>query len=259
MRISKKRKFGAIVGGMVIANSFTRGLDIAVEWLFDEGALDALLFGWPFIITAIFTIAGFYFGGMAAGYIVRRHGGRFGIYAGILPGLLILVGGLFVYFPWLIVLALGIVAAYYGGRHGEANILELKIEENDARGTFLGVSWKKWLWLWLPLNFLVANLIIFGYIALLDVFSGLYSLVHPSTWINPDWWIYWIFFTYFSFIPLYVGVYSLIKSFEVIAWDSPHRGFGQVWRFLWYFIIIPTVGFFIGGLILSYLTELLPI
>lgn len=260
MKISAKRKIGAVLGGLTISNSVFKGFEIGIGWLFPEVNFvlsDLGTWSSHIIIFSILAYLAIVAGAIAAGYIARVNGARYGIYANLLTLLGFSLGALLLDSLWIVNIIVALTISYWGGQYGQELSNETSGIENDNIGTFAGIPWKKWLWFWLPLNFLAANMVVFGYAILLDIYLGFYSLVHPSTWISPKWWFYWGFLSYFFFIPMYVGTYSFIKSVEVIQWNSKYGAMGKLGRFLLYFMVVPILGYLLTAFVLSYAETLL--
>lgn len=260
MKISKKRKLGAILGGLIVANSIFKGFEIGMGWLFPEFKFissDLVTWEGHIVIFSILAYMAIVSGAITAGYIARIKGARYGIYANVPTLVGFSLGVLFLHPLWAINTVAVLIISYWGGKYGQKLSSETRDIENDRIGTLAGIPWKKWLWFWLPLNYLAANIVIFGYAILLDVYLGFYSIFHPSTWISLRWWFYWGFLSYFFTIPMWVGVFSFYKSVKVIQWNSKFTALGKLWRFLIYFAVVPILGFILTEFFLNYAEYLL--
>jgi hypothetical protein len=152
--VSWRRILGAIVLGFFYGGSIYNGVDRGIDYLtrgqyrlYDLPAFDMSAMALSSVL-----------GGALAAYCGRR------VWVGVLSMLPIaalraLLGALgsdHMIYGTAITIAAGVAGAIFGAR-GEPWPSDLEM------GTFLGVRWGHWLWLWLPFQFSVANAVWLAY------------------------------------------------------------------------------------------------
>lgn len=152
--ISNLRSFASILLGTIYGMSVWKGFELGLEYVLQEN--DSGLLEWPLIYAAVRGSAG------GAGAFLAAYSAQSAIY-GIIAAALIcadtigvhllepeLLDGYMLAITLVLTTVLSLASAFYGSKLPLGN-------EDAIRGLFLGVSWKHWLWLWIPFFLMIAN------------------------------------------------------------------------------------------------------
>jgi hypothetical protein len=159
--ISARRRVGAIIFGFVYGGSLVNGLNTGLGYVVGnrEYSVDETLYLGLTVYWLSTVLMGY-----LAGYVGRSvFAGSMA--SGIGAALLVVAPGLSFLsdvppsFTLFVVsataLGIGTIVAAFSSR--------LKVAPDDLQaGRILGVSWKHWLWLWLPWQYVIANVIWLG-------------------------------------------------------------------------------------------------
>lgn len=244
------RNLGAFLIGLVVTLSVMNGLEIGASFL-SLDLIDGIFKFWEthsiifFLIVYLLSLS---LGGFATGYIIRHEAGRYGIFVG-LPVVLIYhflavtqaldpdAHTIVLIIELLAAFIVGFFASRLGARYGN----RIKDHEDDEVGTFIRIPWRKWVWFWIPLQYAFANLIVYFYAILVDLYAGWYFLFNPDVAKIYEWQFYLMFIGFFTLIPIGAAMFSMYKGIESIQVDSDKVWWKQLLLFVLYFLIIPTI------------------
>lgn len=219
--IRARRQAAAVVFGLAYGGAFVNGVykGLAYALRIDEDAL---------VDSPILTLVVEVFAAVAisflAGYVSRRV--IVGIVAGALGSTLILsmptifsVTGDPPSGRWTgaaLAFALAVPAAFYSSR--------CPVEEDDiSKGRVIGVSWRHWLWLWLPWQYMVANAVWLG--------TPRFLVLGIGGWVLSD--------ILRSGIAAGVAVLATFKAVQAIREDAPLTRTQAFVRFVGWFLLVP--------------------
>ena len=220
--VSLRRKIASVVLGIVYGGALDTGVSLGIDFVTGE---DQLLLDWP-LVTLGLGLVGALIAAFLAAYSAQSFLG--GVVSGSLlaTAYLVLFGlteGLWQYFWATIPLAVGVsaIAAHYGR--------QLPIPDSDlASGRLFDINWKHWLWLWLPLEYMIENGVWLAYP--ISLLAGLE--------ISPLRLAYEIIRTP---VILVVLGYGCFKAFESITEKAGYGRLQAGTRFLFWFFIFPSL------------------
>jgi len=220
--ISTRRKFASVLFGIFYGGSLVNGIEFGLEHVLDVE--DYVIGQWPLVeitiqIASVMLVAflsaysaqSFLTGALAGGIvsIVVMALAAFLYQAGIFFSCIVVVLGLGVSIP----------AALYGKR------LTLSTEDFST-GRLFGVSWKHWMWLWLPWQGMIANAVwlIYPVSLIAEEKPGIRMLV--SDVVKAP-------------ICLALLAYAVLKALESIRADSPYSRLQSALRFIGWVVLFP--------------------
>lgn len=245
------RNFSAFLIGLVVTLATMTGLEIGASFL-SLDLIDGLFNFWETHSVLFFMLVYFtslLFGGFTTGYIARHESGKYGIFVGLpivlMYHFLVLTNALDPHIQNLVLfgeLIFALIIGYFASRMGARYGKMFSGQEDDSVGTFLQISWKRWVWFWIPLQYAFANLLVYFYALMVDLLAGWYFLFNPAVAKSYDWQLYLMFISFFTLIPIGVALYSMYRGIEVIQVGRKERAWWQeVSLFIFYFLIVPTV------------------
>lgn len=220
--ISTRRKLASVLFGIFYGGSLVNGIDFGLEHvLYVE---DYVIGQWPLVEIAI-QIASVMLGAFLAAYSAQSFltgilaGGIMSVALMALVAFLHQAGTVFSFIVVMFGLGVSIPAAFYGTR------LTLSTEDLST-GRLFGVSWKHWLWLWLPWQGMIANAVWLSYpVSLLSGEKpGIRMLVFDVVKAP---------------ICLALLAYAVMKAIESIRADSPYSRLQSALRFIGWVVLFP--------------------
>jgi hypothetical protein len=162
--VTIRRKFGGLLFGLFYGGSLVNGFDKGLTYVARvTGKEDLSFVEWPLLGLAAYWLSVVLMG-FLSGYVGRSR--ITGAVASVIgAGLMVAVPGLIsggseVRFSTLWVLA---VSAFAAGTLFADQGVRLSTSQPDLDfGRVVGVSWKHWLWLWLPWQYFVVNVVWLG-------------------------------------------------------------------------------------------------
>jgi hypothetical protein len=216
--ISNRRKVASVIFGFFYGGTFINGISTGLDYVLrgEEYSLGQ----WPLAEAGVLLIS-VVLAGLSAAYVARS----------LLPGiiasattsalfffLLSQINQSFYYLPFIFFL-FSIPAAFYGK--------VLPVQEEDIRlGLVFGVSWKHWLWLWLPWQGMIADAVwlIYPVSLLAGEKPGIRMLV--SDVVKAP-------------ICLALLAYAVMRALESIRADSPYSRLQSALRFIGWVVLFP--------------------
>ncbi|MBC8232233.1 hypothetical protein H8E77_22025 [bacterium] len=216
--ISNRRKIASVIFGFWYGGSFFNGIGTGLDYIL-RGEEDSLG-QWALAEAGVLLIS-IVLVGLSAAYVARS----------LLPGIIAsatvsslsflvfsLINQSFYYTPFIFFL-FSIPAAFYGK--------VLPVQEEDIRlGLVFGVSWKHWLWLWLPWQGVIAN----------AVWLGTPAFLLAGQEATPLKVIYDVIK---SFTCLVILGYATFKAIQSIRQDADYTRLQAAGRFIFWLFIVP--------------------
>lgn len=223
--ISTRRKTAAVFLGVFYGGSLINGVDQGLQHALRTE--DYVLAAWPLIESAINIACG----GLAA--FLAAYCGRSkmcGILAGgILAGLGLAIGLLFFESDEMMrVQVTSILVLTAGGLFAPVGT-KLPISAEDvAEGRLFGISWKHWLWLFIPWQLMIAGAVAAAYPISLTMEAS-------PRWTRIAWDI--------VRAPAYVGMiaYGSFRAFAALRADNQLSRGQAAMRFVWWLALFPVV------------------
>ncbi|MFB6212606.1 MAG: hypothetical protein ABEI53_02200 [Candidatus Magasanikbacteria bacterium] len=265
-QLMPSRQLVSFLIGFVVTISVMNGLEIGASFLslellrgiFNFWTNNSLIF---FFVVFFLAIS---LGSASAGYVAREESGKYGIIA-VLPVVLgyhflvvlntltPVLSFVALFIEFILVLTVGWHSSKFGARYGK----KFKEIEDDEVCTFLNISWRRWVWFWVPLQFTIAQLLIFGYAVLLDLYAGWQFMLNPVLIQEQGWVFYLMFFSYFTLIPLGAAIYFLYLGFRALQLNRKEEWPKELFKFIVYFLLLPTIVNLVNLVLINYLEELL--
>ena len=159
--ISIRRSVGAVLFGLAYGGGLVNGVNTGVGYVSQNSEYS--VGGTPYLGLAVYSCSTALMG-LFAGYVGRSTlvGG---IAAAMGAALFVALPRMFFpeALPQLTNLAIAGTAAFAAGIAAAAWGRRFEVEPQDIQGgRVLGVSWKHWLWLWLPFQYVIANAVWLG-------------------------------------------------------------------------------------------------
>ncbi|MBC8458470.1 MAG: hypothetical protein H8D67_10795 [Deltaproteobacteria bacterium] len=219
---STRRKFASVLFGIFYGGSLVNGIDFGLEYVLDVE--DSVIGQWPLVEIAI-QIAGVMLGAFLAAYSAQSFltgmltGGIMSVILMALVAFLHQAGTFFSCIVVVLGLGVTIPVVFYGTK------LTLSTEDLST-GRLFGVSWKHWLWLWLPWQGMIANAVWLSYPASL--------LAGEKTGIRML-----VFDVVKAPTCLVLLAYAVLKALKSIRADSPYSRLQSALMFIGWVVLFP--------------------
>ncbi|MGD0324894.1 MAG: hypothetical protein ABSD45_14275 [Terriglobia bacterium] len=151
-------------------------------------------------------------------------------------------------------LILLVLVAAAGGLIGQSFYSsEVDLDVGQDKLTVFGVRWAHYFWI-IPLIYLVylESAIIIAYAVVVVFLSDFSFAWHPSLWISPTWWIWWLVFPVapgLVYLAIWISAVGFVRFFAIMQrQQTKTQGWKKVGLVLLYGIGAPSLSYTVAAL-----------